>query len=697
MRIRDLDTGTDLPDTHRPHLLRHGLVGRRRVPLLHACPTTRCARTRVWRHEVGDSRRCDDVLVYQEHDTHFDRRPRQHPQRRVHRHRVREPHDERGAHDPRRRPDRGARARRSARIEGVEYRSITRATDSSSSRTSNALDFRVMEAPIAAPGRDNWRDVLAHTARRAGARSGCVRRPPRRLRVERRAAAAARASRTTAPSSCSTSTRGAFREPSVEPRVRRRSTFRFKYQSLVTPPTVLRRGRRHRRSHHARKRQPVLGDFDPSNYVTLRQWATASDGTAVPISVVHRKGLARDGSNPTLLYGYGSYEACLGPGSRSLACRCSTAAWSWPSLTCAAAASSDGAGISTASCCTSATRSPTSSPARSTWSARAARRRATGDSRRQRGRAARRRVHDDATRSLRSVVAEVPFVDVVNTMLDETLPLTVAEWDEWGNPERRRVRRLHVVVLALRQRACGGLPRRVHHRGLNDPRVSYHEPAKFAAKLRALSSGDSRWSSSARWWPATAVRRVATRPGRKRRARLVHPAHPRRRLGQTTAATTARAMRTALRASDAGPTGRLDRRPKHAHGGRIPSARRHANSAVKEARSATASSATSLRPKSATKRRRGRPRPRARPGDRRGRAEHRGLHGPLRAGEFEHARGSERDTDGGTAEPADHRRDRSDGEAPVAAAEEQQWSAAVAKASRSPARARRRSRGHPPG
>ena len=89
-----------------------------------------------------------------------------------------------------------------------------------------------------------------------------------------------------------------------------------------------------------------------------------------------------------------------------------------------------------------------------------------------------------------SVVAEVPFVDVVTTMLDETMPLTVAEWEEWGNPARGRVRGVHGLVRPVRERGRRRLPAMYVTAGLNDPRVSYHEPAKWVARLRATGTGE---------------------------------------------------------------------------------------------------------------------------------------------------------------------------------------------------------------
>ena len=92
----------------------------------------------------------------------------------------------------------------------------------------------------------------------------------------------------------------------------------------------------------------------------------------------------------------------------------------------------------------------------------------------------------------RAVVAEVPFVDALNTILDPSLPLTVIEWEEWGNPLRRQgLLRLHEVLLAPTTTSTpSDYPPMLVTAGLNDPRVSYWEPAKWVAKLRATKTGD---------------------------------------------------------------------------------------------------------------------------------------------------------------------------------------------------------------
>jgi oligopeptidase B len=90
-----------------------------------------------------------------------------------------------------------------------------------------------------------------------------------------------------------------------------------------------------------------------------------------------------------------------------------------------------------------------------------------------------------------AVVAEVPFVDVVNTMHDETLPLTVTEWEEWGDPRLPEYEDYMASYAPYEKVAAVPYPALFVTAGLNDPRVSYHEPAKWVARLRAVSTGDA--------------------------------------------------------------------------------------------------------------------------------------------------------------------------------------------------------------
>jgi oligopeptidase B len=352
-----------------------------------------------------------------------------------------------------------------------------------------AQDFRLVEAPVASPGREHWRDVIPHVPgtriQAAEAFAGHVVVHLRRdgltgLRVIRPADGATHdvefdeAVYTVAASS----------NPEYDS-----ALYRFHYTSLVTPASVYDYDL-DARTRTLRKRQPVLGDFDPDRYESIREWATAPDGTAVPISLVRRRDRP-DGPAPALLFGYGAYEASMDPGFSiarlSLLDR---------GVTFAIAHVRGGGELGRS------------------WyeDGKLLRKRntftdfiAAADHLVERGYtrpdllAARGgsaggllmgAVANLAPERFRAIVAEVPFVDNVNTILDPSLPLTVTEWEEWGNPaadpEAYRYMRSYSPYENVGRHPY---PAILATAGLNDPRVSYHEPAKWVARLRAMATG----------------------------------------------------------------------------------------------------------------------------------------------------------------------------------------------------------------
>ena len=236
-----------------------------------------------------------------------------------------------------------------------------------------------------------------------------------------------------------------------------------------------------------RKRQEVPG-YDPAGYVTERISAPAGDGTLIPVTVAYRRGLRRDGSAPALLYGYGAYEACSWPefevGTPSLLDRGFVYA--------VAHVRGGGEG------------------GRRWWAeGHLDRKRTTftdfiaaADTLASQGWAAPDRICSrglsaggllqGAVFSLapgrwRAVVAEVPFVDVVTTMLDPTIPLTINEWDEWGDPRDPAMRAYLRSYSPYDNVPAGPWPDLLVTGSLHDPRVLIHEPAKWVARLRATA------------------------------------------------------------------------------------------------------------------------------------------------------------------------------------------------------------------
>lgn len=270
------------------------------------------------------------------------------------------------------------------------------------------------------------------------------------------------------------------------------SAYRLDFESLVTPPTVYDFDVVSRELF-LRKRQPVLGGYDPSDYVATREWAVAADGTEVPISTVRRREVALDGTAPAVLYGYGAYEISSDPWFSALRLPLLARGFvfaiahvrgggelgrSWYE---------DGKLLRKPNTFTDfiaaarhlIERGYTSPPRLAARGASA-------------GGLLMGAVVNLAPELFRAVVAEVPFVDALNTILDPTLPLTVLEWEEWGNPlGSAEVYRTMKGYSPYENVEPVEHPAILATAGLNDPRVGYHEPAKWVAKLRAVGRGDA--------------------------------------------------------------------------------------------------------------------------------------------------------------------------------------------------------------
>jgi oligopeptidase B len=268
-------------------------------------------------------------------------------------------------------------------------------------------------------------------------------------------------------------------------------TLRLGYTTLATPPAVY--------DFHVATREltllkqtPVLGDFDPDRYEQHREWATAEDGTQVPISIVCPRGAVRDGSMPFVLYGYGSYEASMDPSfsisrlslldrgvgfaiahvrgggemgrhwydqgkmltkkntfTDFVACARHLAATGWTSPDRLAAEGGSAGGLLMGA------------------------------------------VANLAPDAFRAIVADVAFVDALTTILDPSLPLTVVEWEEWGNPlEDPEVYAYMKSYSPYENVEPKQYPAILAETSLHDTRVLYVEPAKWIARLRATASGE---------------------------------------------------------------------------------------------------------------------------------------------------------------------------------------------------------------
>jgi oligopeptidase B len=267
--------------------------------------------------------------------------------------------------------------------------------------------------------------------------------------------------------------------------------YRFGYTSLVTPGSTydvdVATGER-----RLLKQQPVLGGVDLSAYTQYREWATAPDGTQVPISIVARKDVVKDGNAPVVLYGYGSYESSMDP-------------WfSIPRLSLLdrgvvfAIAHVRGGGelgrhwydngktLTKRNTFTDFV-AVAEHLAKDGWT-RPERIVAQGGSA---GGLLMGAVANLAPQAFGGIVAEVPFVDALTTILDPSLPLTVIEWEEWGNPlEDPQVYEYMKSYSPYENVTAQQYPRILAITSLNDTRVFYVEPAKWVAKLRATAAGE---------------------------------------------------------------------------------------------------------------------------------------------------------------------------------------------------------------
>ena len=264
---------------------------------------------------------------------------------------------------------------------------------------------------------------------------------------------------------------------------------RYVYASMTTPATTY----DERLDTGARtlvKRDPVLGDFDPARYVSDRLWATARDGTRVPISLVRRRDTPLDGTAPTLLYGYGSYGNSMSAG------------FSIPRLSLldrgfvyaiAHVRGGQEMGRQWYEQGRLANKMNTFTDFIAAGEhlvaakvADPARLYAQGGSA---GGLLMGAVANLRPDLFRGIHAAVPFVDVVTTMLDASIPLTTFEYDEWGNPNEEAAFRTMLAYSPIDNVGAKPYPPMLVTTGLHDSQVQYWEPAKWVATIRAKNGG----------------------------------------------------------------------------------------------------------------------------------------------------------------------------------------------------------------
>lgn len=359
---------------------------------------------------------------------------------------------------------------------------------------SGGRTFRVVSAPVAHPGREHWREIvpnrpsvmvsgvdLFRTHIVLSEREGGL----PYLRIVDLGVAA--------PDALTASHRIAFKEPAYSASLGDNPEFdaafvRYNYESFVTPRSVFDYDMRTGQST-LRKQQPVLGGYDASQYVCERLHATATDGTRVPISLVRRRDIPLDGSALLLLYGYGSY-------GYSIAVTFSSNRISLLDRGMIYAVAHIRGGGELGKPWHDAGRMRQKRNTFTDFIAAAeyliAQRYTTAQKLAMEGGSAggllMGAVANMRPELFRLVISHVPFVDVLNTMLDTSLPLTVGEFEEWGNPQVADDYLYMKSYCPYTNIEAKAYPAMLVKTALNDSQVMYWEPAKYVAKLRNLKT-----------------------------------------------------------------------------------------------------------------------------------------------------------------------------------------------------------------
>jgi oligopeptidase B len=266
---------------------------------------------------------------------------------------------------------------------------------------------------------------------------------------------------------------------------------RYTYTSMVTPRTTYDYDFA-TRERELLKREPVLGGYDPANYSTEFEWATARDGTKVPVSIVYRETTPRNGTAPLWQIGYGSYGYSYDPEFSFL-----LASLLDRGFVVAIAHIRGGQEMGRAwyenGKLLNKTNTFTDFIDVTRWLAAnkyhdPKRAFATG---RSAGGLLMGAIANLAPQDYRGIVSGVPFVDVVTTMLDESIPLTTNEFDEWGNPKDKKFYDYMLSYSPYDNLSAQSYPAIFVHSGLWDSQVQYYEPTKYVARLRARRTGDS--------------------------------------------------------------------------------------------------------------------------------------------------------------------------------------------------------------
>ncbi|MFV8394059.1 S9 family peptidase [Flavobacterium sp. LB2P6] len=379
------------------------------------------------------------------------------------------------------------------RVRGLEY-SISHFGDSFYILTNKdkATNFKLMKTPENATAKENWKDIIAH---RKDVLLEDIEIFRNYLVVEERSNGLnhirimpwSGAGEYYLP--FGSETYNAYTTTNVDFDT---DILRYSYQSLATPSSVIDFNMKTKEKEIKKEQEVLGGKFDKNNYIEERVWATATDGTKVPISLVYRKGLKKDGKNPLLLYAYGSYGVTMDTYFSSTRLSILDRGFVFAIAHIRGGEDlgrqwyEDGKLLKKKNtftdfidCSKYLIQEKYTSPNHLY---------AEGGSA---GGLLMGAVVNMAPELYNGVIAQVPFVDVITTMLDDTIPLTTGEYDEWGNPNEKKSYDYMLSYSPYDNVKAQKYPNMFVSTGLHDSQVQYWEPAKWVAKLRTLKTNDT--------------------------------------------------------------------------------------------------------------------------------------------------------------------------------------------------------------
>lgn len=379
------------------------------------------------------------------------------------------------------------------RVRGMEY-SIAHYNDSFYVLTNkdNATNFKLMKTPENATSQENWKDLIPHRDDVLledieifkdylviGERSNGlnkIRIMPWNGKGEYYL-----------PFGSETYTANISTNPDFDTQI-----LRYSYQSLGTPSSVIDFNMKTKEKEIKKEQQVLGGKFDKNNYIEERVWATAQDGTKIPISMIYRKGIKKDGKNPLLLYAYGSYGATMDPYFSSTRLSLLDRGFIYAIAHIRGGEDMGRLWYENGKLlhkkntftdfidCSKYVINEKFTSKEHLY--------AEGGSA---GGLLMGAVVNIAPELYHGVIAQVPFVDVITTMLDDTIPLTTGEYDEWGNPNEKEYYDYMKSYSPYDNVKAQDYPNMYVSTGLHDSQVQYWEPAKWVAKLRTLKTDNN--------------------------------------------------------------------------------------------------------------------------------------------------------------------------------------------------------------